>query len=58
VQVDKSWCKCQTLRVNGFRGELVDVTDGGDPPVLNADVAAPSGCAGTVDDVGVADKQV
>ncbi len=58
VQVNKTWRKRQTLRINSFRGQLIDVTDRGDQPILNADGAAPSWRPSAVDDVGVADEQV
>ncbi len=58
VQVDEARRQRLPLRVNGFRGWLIDVADRDDPSVADADVAVTGGCAGAVDDLGVADQQV
>ena len=58
VQVDEARRQRLPLGVNGFRGRVIDVTDGDDPPVADADVAVAGGHAGAVDDFGIADEQV
>jgi hypothetical protein len=46
------------LGVNGFRGQVIDVTDGDDPSVADPDVAVAGRGAGAVDDLGITDEQV
>jgi hypothetical protein len=61
VQVDEARRQRLPLRINGFRGQVIDLTwwaDGDDPPVADADVAMAGGRAGAVDDLGIADEQV
>jgi hypothetical protein len=58
VQVDEARCERLSGRINGFRGLLVDITDGNDPPVAHADVAMSGGCACAVDDLGISDEYI
>ena len=44
--------------LNGFRRQIIDITDRGDPPVADADVAVKRRRTCAVNDLGVTNQQI
>ena len=58
VDVDEARCDDLAGGVDGALGVAVDLADGDDAAVLDADVGAAARCAGAVDDVAAPDDQI
>lgn len=58
VQIDEARRKRLTVRINGFRRDIIDVTDRDDSTVAHADIPVPGRRACAVDDLGVANQKV
>ena len=58
VRVDEPGRDHEAVAVDGARRAVVDVADGDDAATLHADVGAPTGCTGAVDDPTVAQDEI